>query len=185
MNPRRLRTLRETLDIHRSDRIDDPSLQDSAVLVALCERADALVVPFVLRSDYRSEHAGEVGLPGGRADDDEPLRRTALREAEEEIGLPSDTVDVVGRLSDAATPTGYRIAPYVGHVDEPIEFVRDETEVASLYLVSPTELAASRKHRRFDCTARSVVGPADPAVAVRGTTADILVEFFEVAGDVL
>jgi len=144
---------------HDPTRIDDPELRDSAVSLAIRTVPGGAepVVPFVLRSDYRSDHAGEVGLPGGRTEPGDPPEATALREAEEEVGLPSNAVGLVGRLDDAATPTGYRIAPFVGvaaltgdaSADEgdagPLTpLARDPTEAAALFLVPVVALAAGR-----------------------------------------
>ena len=184
MSAERAATLRSALSTHEPARISDPDLQDSAVLLSVCERS-VPVVPLVLRSDYRSEHAGEVGFPGGRAEaEDGTLRRTALREAHEEIGLDPDSVEILGRLSDAATPTGYRIEPYVGHVPDPGSLDRDRTEVEAIYLAGLAELGDNMRPDppRFDCDAVEVRGAAGPSLTVRGTTAGILAEFLSVAG---
>lgn len=185
MTDNRLKTLRSALSAHEPTEVSDPDLQDSAVLLAVCERLDP-VVPLVLRSDYRSEHAGEIGLPGGRTERrDADLRATALREANEEIGLAPDAVEIVGRLSDATTPTGYRIQPYVGYVSGAVSFTRDTTEVESIYLVPVTELynGSPREKTRFDCTAIDVEGQTERTVTIRGATAGILVEFLSVMNE--
>ncbi len=187
MSDDRAAALRSALSSHEPVRISDPGLQDSAVLLSICERS-VPVVPLVLRSDYRSEHAGEVGLPGGRSEsEDGTLRRTALREANEEIGLETDAVEILGRLSDAATPTGYRIEPYVGHVPDLGSLNRDRTEVESIYLAALADLREGMHSDppQFDCDAVEVQGPAEPSLTVRGTTAGILAEFFSVTGEAL
>lgn len=131
----------------------DPDLQDSAVILCLQGRDDPRVA-FVRRTDYRDEHAGEIGLPGGRAEpgDDFP-EETALREFEEELGVPAARVDLLGRLDDEATPTGYRIVPFVGHVDPTVEFDPCEEEVGELVSVPLSVLLdqhAEREEPRFE-----------------------------------
>ena len=89
---------------------------DAAVLVPLYLDAGDLHAVFTKRRDDLRRHAGEISFPGGRQDHpDEDLRRTALREADEEIGLPPDAVELVGALPPTATfVTSYRIHPFVG-----------------------------------------------------------------------
>ncbi len=86
----------------------------SAVLIPLFEREGEAHAWLVRRTRRMRAHSGQVAFPGGKCDpsDASPLA-TALREAEEEIGLAPDTVDVLGRLEDLSTITGYVIAPFV------------------------------------------------------------------------
>jgi len=115
--------------------VDEPSLEDSAVVLPL-RAGEEPCVAFIRRSGYRDEHAGEIGLPGGRADaDDAALRETAVRELEEEVGVAADDVALIGRLDDQTTQTGYRIAPFVGYVDAGVAFDPCEEEVDELVLV--------------------------------------------------
>jgi 8-oxo-dGTP pyrophosphatase MutT (NUDIX family) len=87
----------------------------SAVLVPLFEDAGDVLVWLVRRAEGLRTHGGQIAFPGGKSDpaDASPLA-TALREAHEEIGLVPDTVDVLGRLEDFHTITGFAIAPFVG-----------------------------------------------------------------------
>src|ERR671936_1189967 len=89
---------------------------DAAVLVPLYLDKSDLHAVFTKRRDDLSHHAGEISFPGGRQDfPDEDLRVTALREAEEEIGLAPSEVEMVGALPPVGTfVTGYRIHPFVG-----------------------------------------------------------------------
>ena len=96
--------------------MDAPGTIDAAVLVPLYpEDGDLVAVMTVRRKDLR-RHAGEISFPGGRQDEpDEDLRLTALREAEEEIGLGRADVELVGALPPVGTfVTGYRVYPFVG-----------------------------------------------------------------------
>jgi 8-oxo-dGTP pyrophosphatase MutT (NUDIX family) len=104
---------------------------DAAVLVPLYLEQGKLVAVLTERRHDLRRHAGEIAFPGGRQDfPDEELRRTALREAEEEIGLPPDDVELVGALPPTGTfVTGYRIHPFVGLIEPGHVWTRQETEV--------------------------------------------------------
>lgn len=96
------------------DLTDETALVPAAVLVALV-RGPVPGVLLTKRTEHLSRHAGQVSFPGGRIDaTDADAEAAALREAEEEIGLDPALVDVVGRLDDYVTGTGYRITPVVG-----------------------------------------------------------------------
>jgi 8-oxo-dGTP pyrophosphatase MutT (NUDIX family) len=87
----------------------------AAVLVPLYEEGGRLHAVFTKRPADMRRHAGEISFPGGRMDDDEDLRDTALREAEEEIGLAREQVQVVGALPPTGTiVTNYAVYPFVG-----------------------------------------------------------------------
>ncbi|HEX8067125.1 MAG TPA: CoA pyrophosphatase [Thermoleophilaceae bacterium] len=96
--------------------MDAPGSTDAGVLVPLYTVAGDLHAVLTKRRDDLRRHAGEISFPGGRQDfPDEDLRLTALREAEEEIGLPRDEVELVGALPPVGTfVTGYRIHSFVG-----------------------------------------------------------------------
>jgi 8-oxo-dGTP pyrophosphatase MutT (NUDIX family) len=84
------------------------------------------------REDLRS-HPGEISFPGGRQDPGEDLVTTALREAQEEVGLPPEAVTVAGALPPTPTlVTNYAIYPYVGAIEPGFAWVLQETEVATV-----------------------------------------------------
>jgi 8-oxo-dGTP pyrophosphatase MutT (NUDIX family) len=107
---------------------------DAAVLVALYLSEDELHAVFTKRRDDLRRHAGEISFPGGRQDvDEEDLRVTALREAEEEIGLPAGEVEVVGGLQPTPTVvTNYAIYPFVGVIDAGLAWTLSAAEVAEV-----------------------------------------------------
>jgi len=92
---------------------------DAAVLVPVYVADGELHAVFTRRRHDLRRHAGEISFPGGRQDiEEEDLRDTALREAEEEIGLPKDAVEIVGALTPTPTVmTNYAIYPFVGVID--------------------------------------------------------------------
>jgi 8-oxo-dGTP pyrophosphatase MutT (NUDIX family) len=106
----------------------------AAVLCALRERAGRLHVILTHRSAHLRRHASQIAFPGGRIDPDDPSpRHAALREAEEEIGLPPGEVSVLGTLDEYLTSTGYRVTPVVGIVPAAFEPRPDPAEVALVF----------------------------------------------------
>jgi 8-oxo-dGTP pyrophosphatase MutT (NUDIX family) len=127
--------LRELLmSTEEAAELDAPGSTDAAVLVPLYLEGDELVAVFTERRADLRKHAGEISFPGGRQDEpDEDLRVCALREAEEEIGLSRDDVDLVGALPPTGTfVTGYKIHPFVGMIEPGGAFTPQETEVAAI-----------------------------------------------------
>lgn len=120
---------------------------DAAVLIPWYddpERGPVLVLT-ERRHDLR-KHAGEISFPGGRRDEGEDLVTTALREAEEEIGLDRSTVRIAGALAPIGTMvTGYRVFPFVGVVDALPSWRPQATEVAAVLELSMTDLIRGRR----------------------------------------
>jgi 8-oxo-dGTP pyrophosphatase MutT (NUDIX family) len=84
-----------------------------------------------LRSEKLKSHAGQVSLPGGSCDPEDSSRQeTALREAEEEIGLPRDAVEVIGQMGAIALPSGFEITPVIGLIDSGLQLTPCPREVA-------------------------------------------------------
>jgi 8-oxo-dGTP pyrophosphatase MutT (NUDIX family) len=107
---------------------------DAAVLVPLYVDRGELHGVFTKRRENLRRHAGEVSFPGGRYEEGElSLQATALREAEEEIGLPPSAVDIVGALRPTPTiATGYAIYPFVGLIEPGIRWTLSPREVAQV-----------------------------------------------------
>jgi 8-oxo-dGTP pyrophosphatase MutT (NUDIX family) len=124
---------------------------DAAVLVPLYLDRDELYAVFTERRKDLRRHAGEVSFPGGRQDEGEPtLLATALREAEEEIGLPPDAVEIVGALQPTPTiATGYAIYPFVGVIEPGRNWTLSAREVAQVLELPLRELQEGYKRRRL------------------------------------
>jgi 8-oxo-dGTP pyrophosphatase MutT (NUDIX family) len=129
--------------------MDAPGTKDAAVLVPLYSDRLTLILT-ERRSDLR-RHAGEISFPGGRQDrPDEDLRSTALREAEEEIGLDPTAVDLVGALPPVGTfVTGYRVFPFVGIVQPGQVWRPQATEVAQVLEFGVADLIAGHEMQRL------------------------------------
>lgn len=108
----------------------------AAVLVPLINRPDGIQVLFTERSADLPDHAGQISFPGGRVEPgDADADVAALREAEEEVGLPRERITLLGRLADYETVTGYRVTPVVGWVEPPFALKADPVEVADVFEV--------------------------------------------------
>ena len=109
--------------------------------------------PGLVFTERRSElrrHAGEVSFPGGRRDEGEELLDTALREAEEEIGLSRERVEIVGALPPIGTfVTNYKVHPFVGLIEKGLRFEPNPAEVESVLVASLDDLAAGFAKRRL------------------------------------
>lgn len=111
-------------------------LMQAAVLVPLVARPEGMTVLLTQRTAHLMHHGGQISFPGGRLEPgDADPQAAALRETEEEIGLPRASVDLIGRLDDYVTMTGFHITPVVGLLHPPLSFAPDDFEVAEIFEV--------------------------------------------------
>lgn len=131
---------------HHDPATVDGGEHEAAVLAPIVTRDGAEYVLFTKRADHLGEHPGQMSWPGGgREPSDADLEATALREAEEEIGLRPEEVDIVGRLDDIHTVTGYSVRPFVARIPDR-EYEPDEREVAEIALLSVSDLTDSSNY---------------------------------------
>jgi 8-oxo-dGTP pyrophosphatase MutT (NUDIX family) len=124
-------------------------LVPAAVLIPLVAHASGLTVLLTQRAAHLANHGGQVSFPGGRAETDDASRiDTALREAEEEIGLQRGHVSIVGTLPEYVTGTGYCVAPVVGILLPPFDLRADPLEVAEIFEVPLAFLMNGMHHER-------------------------------------
>jgi len=145
------RLKRVLLDPAEAAALDVHGRIDAAVLVPLFVSDGALHAVFTRRRDDLRRHAGEISFPGGRQDDDESdLRLTALREAEEEIGLPPDAVELIGALQPTPTiATNYAVYPFVGLIEPGHAWKPSASEVAAILELSLDDLRAGYARQRM------------------------------------
>ena len=136
-------------------------LKPSAVLIPVLTDGDRPRVLLTRRSEQLRSHQGQISFPGGRRDEgDASFAAAALREAQEEVGLPSPAVEVIGYLDDYPTLTGYRITPVVGLISAPFTPIPHAEEVAEVLEVPLEEVLYSDRFRRSLISREGVKFPA-------------------------
>lgn len=181
--------LREPSLLDRANSLLDPPTMapsgaptEAAVLVPVVLHPEPTIL-LTLRTPHLTAHAGQVSLPGGRIEPNDPSpEHAALRETREEIGLDPVAVEVVGRLPAILTGTGYRITPIVGLVTPPALTCPDPREVAELFEIPVAALTDPDGPREEDGArfgsrrARVWVVPHERHL-IWGATAAVLVSF--------
>lgn len=148
-------------DLNPKDRADLPPTRKkrpAAVLCALAPRESGLHVILTRRADHLNRHAGQVAFPGGKIDPTDPSpMAAALREAEEEIGLSSDQVEVLGPIDRYETATGFLVTPFVAVAHPAFRPIADDNEVAEVF-ETPLDFlmdARNRERRSYEWDGRT------------------------------
>ena len=142
------RTVHSDYDLNPGADPGKRTLSAAAVLVPLVEREDGLTVLLTRRSDTMRSHTGQVAFPGGRCDPGETPWQTALREAQEEIGLEPEYVTVAGLSSAYQTGSGFDITPVVGFVRPGFTVTPSPAEVADVFETPFAFLMDPNNHER-------------------------------------
>lgn len=120
----------------------------AGVLIPVWRREGRVEMALTLRTQTLSSHRGQISFPGGRRDpEDVSIAATALRETEEELGIPADRVRVRMRLDDAWSLQRYIVAPHVGWLDEPPAFVPSPAEIERVIVADVEALMSPACHR--------------------------------------
>lgn len=132
--------LRDRLRYYRPS----PDRVDAAVLVPVTDEATPHII-LTRRASHMSSHAGEVAFPGGKCDStDSSIIATALRESREEIGLPEESVEVIGELDAFTSKVGLRVQPIIGMVPSDLILLPNPGEIESIFRV-PVEFFLTEK----------------------------------------
>lgn len=124
-------------------------LRDAAVLIPVVDHGDEATVLLTKRAEQLRSHSGQVAFPGGRIDDtDASPEEAALRETQEEIGLGRDFIEIVGRMPDYVSGSGYRIAPVLSIVRPGFRLTLNPTEVDDAFEVPLSFLMDAANHTR-------------------------------------
>jgi 8-oxo-dGTP pyrophosphatase MutT (NUDIX family) len=120
----------------------------ASVLVPLVVREGGLTVLLTQRADHLSDHAGQISFPGGsREPEDADAAATALREAQEEVGLDASHCEVIGSMPEYLTGTGFKVTPVVALVHPPFTLTADSREVADIFEVPLAWLMNPANHQ--------------------------------------
>jgi 8-oxo-dGTP pyrophosphatase MutT (NUDIX family) len=168
------------------DLSDGKNLKCAAVLIPLLWHENEWHLLYTRRTDRVESHKGQVSFPGGACDEGETTpEQTALREADEEIGLNPGDVRVLGRLVNLITITYFRVTPVVGVIKWPAVFKVGEHEVARIFTIPLVWLANPSNRWQFDRpgTDLSLIAyhPYDGEL-LWGATARMTVDFLKVLG---
>jgi len=160
-------------------------LTPAAVLIPLVARDDGVTMLLTQRTNHLAHHPGQVSFPGGHVDPgDGSPEETALRETEEEVGIDRRHIEIIGRLADYRTRTGFAIAPVVGVVTPPFDVSPDPHEVAEVFEVPLTFLMDSDNHERhsreYKGATRQFYAMPYNGFYIWGATAGMLVDLHNV-----
>ena len=192
-----MKDITQRLEIYNNFVLSDPNsnFKKSAVLILLLLRENTFHMILTARTQNLNHHSGEMSFPGGRYDseEDKSLKNTALREVAEEIGIESSQIQILGRLNDTPTLTGFNISSFVGFISNShsISYKQNFEEVADIVEI-PLEFfmhSNVMKERSlpmefgkiFQLLSCEFKTPEDQkSYHIWGATAHIIADFFEV-----
>lgn len=153
--------------------------RQAAVLILLWEEAGVPHTLLTQRASHLSSFPGQVCFPGGRLDPGEDFQQAALRETEEEVGIPAREVEIIGRLDDAWSGGGYLMVPYVGFLPKKPRAVAN-TEVARLLTLRiDDDMSVGKEEREVEGIRYTEHVVHCEGERVSGLTADLLLEAVE------
>ena len=157
-----------------------------AVLILLYEDEGSIKTCLIERTQYDGVHSGQIAFPGGKKEPDETLERTAVREAEEEIGVIQNDIKLIGQLTELyIPPSNFLVHPFVGTIQYKPSFFIQPEEVAGLFEIKIDDLSDERLRGEKKITLSSGITVQTPffgfqGKTVWGATAMIISEFLEV-----
>ena len=165
--------------------LTDDSLMPAAVLVTLYPKNGEFCVLLNKRSEIVEHHKGEISFPGGARDlEDNDFQETALREAEEEMGINPSDVTILGQLDDAVTRSGFGVRVFVGEIPHSYPFKPSDLEIAEvlevplLSLYDPVNIRWETRWTGEELT--TVYSYVHGEHVVFGATAKILQQFLDI-----
>ena len=133
---RALTRLKDVLARHRAIEIHAPELKRASVLIPIIRDREHFSLIFSRRAENLAAHSGQIAFPGGAVEDGESYAEAAVREAQEEVGIAPERVELIGRLDDLITNvSGFLVAPFIGVIHERIDYVLQESEVDEVFEV--------------------------------------------------
>ena len=123
-------------DLNSSNYKSSGQTKEAGVLLPIIRQFDGIYLVLTKRAAHLSTHPGQISFPGGKRENkDTNIEATALREAQEEIGLKTEVVEVLGRLPAHETVTGFQITPIIGWIETNWTAVADPNEVTEVFQV--------------------------------------------------
>jgi len=159
-------------------------LRPAAVLVALVERGTEISVLLTRRTDHLEHHPGQISFPGGHIEEtDQDAVAAALRETHEEIGVAPERIQVLGRLDDYVTRTGFHVTPVVAAIRPPLDLTPDPHEVDAVFEVPLAFFLDPANHHRhervYEGVARSFYAMPYEDYYIWGATAGMLMNLYQ------
>ena len=142
----------------------------SSVLILIYLDQGKIYLPLTKRHDYKGTHGGQISFPGGQHEEgDESRIFTALREANEEIGVEMNSIEVIGQLSEIyIPPSNFKVLPIVGIVNDKPKFVKEEYEVEHILEVEISEFINTDNHKTKDIAVRNGILKDTPYFDIQG-----------------
>lgn len=162
-----------------------------SVLILLYEEKGKIMFPLTKRPDYMGTHGGQISLPGGKTEGAETRIETALREAEEEIGISASKINVLGSLTEFfVIPSNFLITPVIGYLNETPDFKPDSKEVKKIIYTSVDYLLRDDAVHTKEIMAANMFPMSAPHFEIEneivwGATAMMLNEFRMILKDVI
>lgn len=183
-----IQIIKSKLDQHTPVRLKIPEFIPAAVIIPFFAVDNDAHILFTLRTEEVEHHKGQVSFPGGaREQQDSSLEETALRETQEEIGLPANIVNIIGQLDDFPTISDFLVTPFVALIPYPYPHRINTAEVAEILEV-PLEIFLTDRY--FEMKEKEYAGRKYPVyyyhyrhVVIWGITGFILNRFIELAFD--
>ncbi|MBN1533080.1 MAG: CoA pyrophosphatase [Spirochaetes bacterium] len=142
--------LRSRLSAHEPRALIFPGYAPAAVMILFMQKDGEPHVLLTRRTDKVKTHKGQMSLPGGGYDDtDSDILTTAYRETLEEVGIPEDKIEYLGKFDDFISISGFLVSTFVGAVEYPVEYTFNEDEIDD-YLEVPISLFVERRHSRIE-----------------------------------
>ena len=179
-----IEALRAVLSVRKKKSVNDSSLSPAAVLLLLYPKNGEHCILLNKRTDEVEYHKGEISFPGGGKDpEDRDFLETALREANEEMGIRPEDVDVLGQLDDVTTQSGFGVRVFVGTIPYPYPFIPNPIEIAEVLEVPVSDLLdpanIRTETRRVDGKTAQAAFYAYGEHLIFGATSRIVTQFLD------